>query len=409
MQCRAYDPGRDEDAVLRIIREVGWTRPGKDDLWTPYLTCGRVLVADLDGQPECLVATAPGVIRYLTEDLPLAEVTAVATSHIARRQRFARRLLARALAEAVADGAVISRVCIFDQGFYNRVGFGTGGYEHTLLFDPSALRVNAEPRVPRRLTVEDSALMHASRLARRRGHGAANYPSATITELEARFPDKALGLGYCDGPNGELTHHFWCAADHLEWGPYHIKWLVFQTPDQFLELLALIKSLGDQVHLVRMREPQGIQLQDLLHRPFRHYQMTEKSRFENRMAAVAFWQVRILDLPKCLAQTRLPSGETRFNLELTDPIEPLLDDDAPWRGVAGNYIVTLGKTSAAESGSDPALPTLKASVNAFSRLWFGVRPATGLAVTDDLSGPQSLLDQLDSTLRLPDPKPDWDF
>lgn len=395
--------------MLRILREVGWTRPGKEDLWPPYLTSGRILVADLDRQPECLVATAPGVMRYLTEDLPLVEVTAVATSHIARRQRLARRLLARALAAAVADGAVISRVCIFDQGFYNRVGFGTGGYEHTLLFDPSALRVTAEPRVPRRLTVEDFALMHASRLARLRGHGAANYPSSAATELELRWHDKGFGLGYCDGPNGELTHHFWCTADHLEWGPYHIGWLVFQTPDQFLELMALIKSLGDQVHLVRMREPQGIQLQDLLDRPFRHYQMTEKSRFENRMHASAFWQVRILDLPKCLAQTHLTSGETRFNLELSDPIEALLDEDAPWRGVAGSYIVTLGKTSAAESGSDPALPTLKASVNAFSRLWFGVRPATGLAVTDDLSGPQSLLEELDLTLRLPDPRPDWDF
>jgi len=409
MQCRAYDPGRDQDAILRILREVGWTRPGKDDLWPPFLTSGRVLVADLDGQPECLVATAPGVIRYLTEDLPLAEVTAVATSRIARRQRLARRLLARALAEDVADGAAVSRVCIFDQGFYNRVGFGTGGYEHTLLFDPSALRVSAEPRLPRRLTVDDLALIHASRLARRRGHGAANYPSSATTEAELRWHDKAFGLGYCDGPNGELTHHFWCTADHLERGPYHIQWLVFQTPDQFLELMALIESLGDQVHLVRMREPRDIQLQDLLDRPLRHYQMSEASRFENRMAAIAFWQVRILDLPKCLAQTHLPSGETRFNLELTDPIEPLLDDDAPWRGVAGSYIVTLGKTSAAESGSDPSLPTLKASVNAFSRLWLGVRPATGLAVTDDLSGPQSLLDQLDTTLRLPNPKPDWDF
>jgi len=38
-----------------------------------------------------------------------------------------------------------------------------------------------------------------------------------------------------------------------------------------------------------------------------------------------------------------------------------------------------------------------------------VRPATGLAVTDELEGPQELLEELAWVLRLPDPKPDWDF
>ncbi len=60
-------------------------------------------------------------------------------------------------------------------------------------------------------------------------------------------------------------------------------------------------------------------------------------------------------------------------------------------------------------GADPALPTLAASVGAFTRMWLGVRPATGLAATDDLFGPQELLERLDRVLRLPDPKPDWDF
>jgi hypothetical protein len=35
--------------------------------------------------------------------------------------------------------------------------------------------------------------------------------------------------------------------------------------------------------------------------------------------------------------------------------------------------------------------------------------AIGLAVTDELSGPPELLRQLDRTLRLPQPRPDWDF
>ena len=47
----------------------------------------------------------------------------------------------------------------------------------------------------------------------------------------------------------------------------------------------------------------------------------------------------------------------------------------------------------------PTRPTLTATVNAFTRLWLGVRPATGLAVTDDLSGPPELLQQLDQLAR----------
>ncbi len=71
--------------------------------------------------------------------------------------------------------------------------------------------------------------------------------------------------------------------------------------------------------------------------------------------------------------------------------------------------MTLGSSSGAEPARDNTLPTLTATVNAFTRLWLGVRPATGLAITDDLDGPAELLAQLDEVLRLPAPHPDWDF
>ena len=99
----------------------------------------------------------------------------------------------------------------------------------------------------------------------------------------------------------------------------------------------------------------------------------------------------------------------QFGLRLADPIERCLDEYATWRGVAGGYVLTLGPLSSSEVGVDGALPTLTASVEAFTRLWLGVRPATGLARTDELSRPQELLEELDCAPRLPDPKPDWDF
>ena len=56
------------------------------------------------------------------------------------------------------------------------------------------------------------------------------------------------------------------------------------------------------------------------------------------------------------------------NLELSDPIEGYLDENASWRGVGGEYVVSLGPESSAKAGADVRLPTLSASVGAFTRM-----------------------------------------
>jgi hypothetical protein len=190
----------------------------------------------------------------------------------------------------------------------------------------------------------------------------------------------------------------------------------YQNADQFLELMALLHNMGDQVHMVRMCEPPGVQLQDLIEQPFKQGRISAKSEFATGVNAAAYWQMRICDLPACLERTKLDEGRVRspartarFNLRLNDPIERFLDKDAPWHGIGGDYVVTLGPSSHAERGVDGTLPTLTASVGAFTRMWLGVRPATGLAVTDALAGPRDLLEELDRVLRLPEPKPDWDY
>jgi hypothetical protein len=407
---RAYNPDTDRDAVLRIWRECGWLGSSTDpEPWLAFMAAGAAMVAELGGEAECLVLTMPGTVRHLADDLALCAVTGVTTSRIARKQRLARRVLAEALAANVAQGAQVAGLGMFEQGYYNTLGFGTGGYEHWISFDPAHLKVDVEPRVPLRLGLADSERMHAARLARRRGHGATNLTPSAATHA-AMCEEPGFGLGYADGPDGAVTHHVWIhAEDMAEHGPYRVKWLAWQEPAQFLELMALIKSLGDQVRRVDVHEPQGIQMQDLVDRPFRHYIATARSKYEARVQAEANWQVRILDLPGCLARTRLPWADLRFGLRLTDPIADHLPEDAPWRGVAGSYVVTLGPTCHIEPGADAALPTLEASVNAFTRLWLGVRPAAGLAVTDQLRGPESLLAALDFAFRLPDPRPDWDY
>jgi hypothetical protein len=408
---RDYDPNKDKEAALRIWREVGWLEEGKDKLaevLVRFISCGRALVAEIDGAAECLVNTAPGEMRYLDQDLSFSAVLGVTTSRVARKQGLASRLAALAVAQDAADGAHLAGLGIFEQGFYNQLGFGSGGYEHWFAFDPARLRVDVKARVPRRITVDDWAAVHASRLARLRGHGSLNVFPAVITEGDMAWVDNGFGLGYYDGPNGELTHLIWCQAKGQS-GPYSVRGMTFQTGEQFLELMALLRSLGDQIRLVWLQEPPGVQLQDLIEQPFKQRQISRRSEYESTVRASAYWQVRICDLAGCLERTHLPGDAVRFNLALTDPIERFLDDDVPWHGLTGDYVVTLGPSSGVEPGTDADLTTLTASVGAFTRMWLGVRPATGLAMTDDLAGPPELLKALDLTLRLPDPKLDWDI
>ncbi len=408
MMFRDYDPERDREAAHRIWLETGWLEKGKEEIMDIVVGSGRAMVAELDGEAECMVLSAPGMVHYLEEDLRFAGLTAVTTSRVARKQGFASQLVARVVAADAASGALVVGLGMFEQGFYNQLGFGTGGYEHRIGFDPARLRVDVKPRVPRRIAPEDATMVHASRRARMRGHGSIVFDPPDLTRGEMMWTTNGFGLGYCDGPNGELTHHLWCRPQG-ESGPYRVRWMSYQNWGQFLELLALLKNLGDQVHLVRMDEPPGIQMQDLIAQPFKQRQVSEKGRFATGMRASAYWQMRICDLPGCLACTRLRGESVRFNLKLHDPIARYLEKGVPWCGVGGDYVVTLGPSSGAEQGTDEMVPMLRASVGAFTRMWLGVQPASSLAVTDDLQGPGELLEALDWALRLPRPAIDWDF
>lgn len=410
MQFRDYNPEIDKESAHRIWHEINWSDNSDDDkaAMDIFLSGGRTLVAELNGAAECLVAAMPGAIRYLDEDLALSAVTAVTTSRIARKQGLAKRLTAQIIAAEAADGALVSALGIFEQGFYDQLGFGTGGYEHWIGFDPAQLRPGTKARIPRRLGKDDWAIMHQAMLSRQRVHGGINLTPEQFTHGEVGWSKNGFGLGYEDGRNGELTHFFWCRAKG-EHGPYTVLMMAYQNWAQFLELMALLQTFGDQIRLVRMREPGQIQMQDLLRQPFRHRQLTEKSGYESTNRATAYWQARICDLSGCLEKTHLVGTAVRFNLTLHDPITEHLAENATWRGIGGEYVITLGAESGAKKGKETGLPTLTASVGAFTRMWLGVRPASGLAVTDQLAGPSELIAALDRALRLPEPKPDWDF
>lgn len=412
MNIEAFDADRDREAVHRIWSEVGWTEldnPNRVAAMDAIIDAGKGWVVRQNGEAECAVFTAPGDLDYLGERLPLGGVSAVTTSRVARKQGYALKLTAHAVAEDAAAGAIVENLGMFEQGYYDQLGFGSGNYAHWVRFDPQRLRVAGVERIPERLTIEDLEEIHAARLARRRAHGSCSFHSANLTRQRMLNAPGGFGLGFRDGPDGELSHFFWAYTTAAEYGPYTVLFYAFRTGDQFLELMGLLKNLGAHVQRIGIIEPPGIQIGDLIDRPIRNYLTTLHTEQQLGVRSLQMWQLRINDVVKCLERTHLACDEFRFNLKLHDPIEARLPDNAPWRGTGGGYVVTLGKYCAAEPGQDSTLDTLEADVPAFSRLWLGVRPASGLAVTANLRGSEALLAHLDQAFRLPAPKRNWPF
>jgi hypothetical protein len=407
---RKYDPEKDFDACKRIWREVGWIEEeNHEKAMEIFLQGCRVLVAGDDGNVDALVTSSDGSIKYLDRDVSLCAVCGVTTGYTGRRRGIAGRLTAELVALGASDGALVAGLGIFDQGYYDKLGFGTGPYETIVGFDPSDLNLDLHPPTPIRLTIDDWELIHRSRQRRMLSHGSTTLFSPEITRGEMLWSTNGFGLGYMDPDGDLLTHHFWCGRAKGEHGPYWINWMSYRDCFQLLELLSLIRNLGDQVHLVKMIEPPSIQLQDILKTPFRSMRKTEHSKYETSMRSMAFWQMRICDLDGCLRRTELQGDPVSFNLRLSDPIDRYLDDDAPWHGIAGSYVVTLGPESFSRKGHDPSLPVMDASVGAFTRMWLGVRSAESLRVTDELCGPEDLLKKIDRLLRIPVPRVDWEY
>ena len=259
---------------------------------------------------------------------------------------------------------------------------------------------------------DDWERVHACRVGRRRGHGSIVVKEPGFSRYDLARRENAIGLGFEDPATGELTHGLYGVPEHAD-GPWWIVWMAFRTPEQFRDLFVLIKSLADQLKLVRIIEPPGIQMQSLLRRPIRRRLIGEGGKHDATSRVLAWWQARIVDLPACMAATQLPAGESvTFHLKLADPITEHLSAATRerWSGVAGDWTVTLGPESHAERAPAVGLPVLETSVNTFTRLWLGVaRPSDLAYIAPDLHAPAELLDQLERVLRLPKPCPDWDI
>lgn len=412
MKLRYFNFEKDFDKVYKIWQEVGWIEDDEkqNEALQYFVKGGQGKVALLKNQVEGYVNSTPGHIQYLDEELSLQAVTAVTISRIARKQGIASKATAEVIAESAAQGVNMSALGMFEQGFYNKLGYGTGSYEHLISFDPDHLNLNGRAPVPERITLEDFKDVHKSRLERTKRHGYCTLLPTEITRAEMLFgTSQPFGLGFRD-KDGNITHHMWIKPKNDLHGPYFIRWMVFNNKEQFFDLMNLLRNLGDQVHLVKLWEPAGIQFQNFIKKPYRDSQVTKNSKFEVTNKANAYWQARILNLEDCINKTTFSNNKLEFNIKLKDPIEKYLDNDSPWQGLSGDYTISFGRTSEIKKGLTPELPVLKTDINAFTRMWLGaVRPSL-LPYTNHFKAPEKLIQKLDDLfITIPKPSIDWDF
>jgi len=398
----------DFEGIRRVWMDSGWlddTASNTEGL-RAFLEGTVGTVHEEAGVIDMVATSRDALYRYEDQELPVNMVSSINVSRDARGLGYGGAGAARVVASGAERGAALAMLGMFEQGFYDRLGFGSGPRHASFTVDPAALRVPRLTRRPVRLTIEDAERIHASRVARRRTHGAPNFPGDVgATRSEILWSENGFGMGFVDD-RGVLTHHLWSTAKG-EHGPYHIAWLAYQSAEQLLELLGIIASWRDQVHGVRLMELPGVQLEDLVKSPHAHLRQV-KGEFAANPRSIPWWQARICDLPACISAVSLQGEPVRFDLTLRDPIATYLPAETPWRGVSPNWTVTLGRQSSAENGHDGSLPVMTASVGAFTRLWLGVQPASGLAYTDELIAPPALLKTLDRRFRPPTPVVDWD-
>ena len=405
MKYRKYDHKKDKKAVFRIWNEVGWASKEDSYSFKTFIPKSRAIVSEVNGEAECLVLSDIGDYFYEGAKLKFSAITGVTTSFVARKQKLALKLTAKKIALDAIDGAEVTGLGIFDQGFYNLLGYGNGSYEHFMTFVPSSLKIQRDIPAPERIGLKQAKEIYKLKVKRYKVHGSVNL-SEHCSSGDIHESKGFQGYGFRD-KNGDISHMILLFGKGNEHGPFRLDFL-YQNYDQFLDLLALIKSFGDQIYLCKITEPAGIQFQDFLDKPFKYRGISEKGKYENKLTASSWWQMRILNLENCISKIKAITN-IKFNLKLNDPISKYLDDKSKWKGVSGDYIISLGKKSSAIKGFDKNLMTMEAGVGAFSRLWSGGLKATELSFSDELKAPKKLLSQLDKAICLPKPHFDWEF
>jgi len=406
-----YDKEKHLEKCISIWMDVGWLMNGQEKLANLWFDSADALVGEHFNDVVALGLAHSGTFRHAahSQDIPFCAISAVTVALHGRKLGFAGTLTAELLARGAERGEAFAGLGMFEQGFYDRLGFANYPYTRIAEFRPSELMLSGFfSSDPVRLGKQNWQDIHQSRINRLRYHGSVNLPPV-ITQADMEINKNTFAIGFRN-KIGEMTHHYVVRSVKGEHGPMSVIWMAFQTPDQFKDILLSIKSFGDQIDIVSLQEPPGIQFQSLLRKPISTNRQSTGSAGHKVGIRTGSWsQGRILDLRKCIEGMNCVGKECSFNLILTDPVEKYLDSSFEWKGCGGEYTIRFSSESNAELGITEGLPVMKCSVNTFSKLWTGTAKPSMLPYTDKITAPSSLLEKLDKTLNLPEPSFDWDL
>lgn len=409
MIFRDYKKETDRKDIQRLWMECGWIEDEdkEKEALDIFMSTSRCKVVEHKKSAECLVITSPGKMNYGGTNLSISAVSSVTVGRLLRKQGAAPKLLASMLADEIEKGTAVAGLGMFEQGFYNRLGFATMGYEHWFSFDPSKLKIYKKGGIPFRLGVEDYLEAHSCFGNAKKEHGFVTLDPPELFQAEMMWTKNGFGLGY--KTEGTLSHYLWMGTENAEAGPYEVHFMAYKNWNQFLQLMGILKSLEEQVRTVRMKEPAFIQLQDFIEKPFQLQTITSKSKYESKMKSIAYQQLRICNLEKCIEAVHYDGPEFSFNLQLSDPINKFLDDSKKKNQCQGKFTVTIGKNSSIKRNFENSLPVVNATINAFTRLWIGLLPAETIGLVEKIEIENDLKIKLTKAFYNPDVRSDWDY
>ncbi len=410
MQTIIYSKNKHFKDCVKIWQDIGWLKSNQEKLAEISFSADDALVCEQND-----TALAFGLANYGSyyhnnhkAKLPFCAISAITVALHGRKHGFAGILTAELLARAAEKGKTFAGLGMFEQGFYDRFGFSNYPYTNTVKFRPSDLLVKGNfNSVPVRLTPEEYTRIHANRIHRYHPHGSIDLPERSSQEQLA-INKQTFIMGF-QNLKGELTHHYAVRSIPGEHGPMRIIWAAFKNDSQFKDILLSLKTFSDQVDIIFMPEPVGIQFQSLLKKPIAESRRSNQNNsIRTGVNTIAWLQGRILNLHSCI-NTMKCNSKINFNLKLTDPIEKYLDSSFTWRGCAGEYTINLSEQSSVQDGFTNNLPLMECSINTFSKLWSGSSKASKLPYTDSINAPEQLLADLDEVINLPLPSYDWEL
>ena len=345
------------------------------------MDAGSACVTRIDGDAECMVVWRTRPKSDISrKDLPFSAV-AGRPSHPASHENkglagTTHRTLGRTRSKRRAHS--YQGLSFFEQGYYDRLGFGTAQYEDWIGFDPALLNVPFPARPPK--TIHHRRLrtrMHQSRLASKKTNTAfVTFPDPNMDpQRQMRHQERLRPRATSTKPQTKSHTTSGAATTTMQnTAPTSSNGWLTRPPEQFLELMGIIRSPrrsspNDQ-HEPAPPHPDTRPPQ---RNPSKTEWTTSKSKFatfsrSHRLLAKP--HQRPTQMPRKNTPPRAPT--TQFNLQLTDPIDDFLPEDETWKSTTG----PIHHHPRTRILRDPrhtkkTSQTLKTTTSAFSRMWLG--------------------------------------